>query len=160
MGIKPLHIGIALLLLEAAPAYAREVYKCVVEHGPDHRETIMSDKPCAPNAQTITVRAGAPGPADRAAAHQRLATLEQRQRIEKAIVDDKVLVGMTEDQVIKAWGRPDRKTLSDSAHGSRDQWVYYRNNRTDYVYLDDGEVSSTSSSIDVQPESRAKLMGE
>jgi len=154
-------IGVIIsLALFATTASAREVFRCQVERTPGEAVTVLSDRPCAPDAETLTVRPATPPGHVVADAAERLAAIEDAQRLRQAAEKGEVLVGMTADQVRQAWGRPDRKNLSDYAHGQRDQWVYYRHNRTDYVHLEDGRVSSVSASVDVEREQRAILMGQ
>jgi len=149
-----------ILLFAATASDAREVFRCQVERTPGETVTVLSDRPCAPGAETLTVRPATPSARQAAAASARLAGLEAAHKLRQASERGEVLVGMTADQVRQAWGRPDRKNLSDYAHGQRDQWVYYRQNRTDYVYLEDGRVSSVSASVDVERQPRAILMGQ
>lgn len=151
-------LAMIALVLAAGNADAREVYKCVTESATGEQVTVLSDRPCAPDAQTVTARASPPAPADKAAAHSRLKVMETNRRLQQAADAGKVLPGMNETLVIKAWGRPDRKNLSTTERRERDQWVYRRANRTDYVYFEDGEVTSTSANIDVQPVTRARLL--
>jgi hypothetical protein len=152
--------AIISLALLATASDAREVFRCQIERTPGETVTVLSDRPCARDAETVEVRPATPPGHQIAAASARLAGLEEEQRLRKAAKQGEVLVGMTADQVRQAWGRPDRKNLTDYADGQRDQWVYYRHNRTDYVHFNDGLVSSVSASVDVERQPRAILMGQ
>lgn|GEM_PF-6514019 len=58
----------------------------------------------------------------------------------KAIVDGKIHIGMTRDQVRAAWGRPTVINESLYSSGTHEQWVYRRTN--DYVYFENGVMTS------------------
>lgn len=51
----------------------------------------------------------------------------------------RVSVGMTDEQMRASWGAPDEINTTQSAYSHHEQWVYGTGN---YVYLDDGVVSS------------------
>lgn len=52
-----------------------------------------------------------------------------------------VLVGMTADQVLAAWGKPTDVNRTTTAVGSSEQWVYGDLDAS-YVYLDNGVVTT------------------
>jgi hypothetical protein len=52
-----------------------------------------------------------------------------------------IRIGMTADQVIASWGRPDDINRSIFATGVHEQWVYGELGGS-YVYLEDGVVTS------------------
>lgn len=56
----------------------------------------------------------------------------------QAIVNHKILVGMTPDQVRTAWGRPERINRTVIPGRVSEQWVY----GTTYLYFDDGILTS------------------
>lgn len=54
-----------------------------------------------------------------------------------------VSVGMASDAVLNAWGRPNAVNKTQMAHGTTEQWVYYRGRyKRQYVYLLNGVVTS------------------
>jgi len=57
----------------------------------------------------------------------------------RAVIDRTVVLGMTQEQVSMAWGRPGRINETVQASGVREQWVYsiYR-----YVYFHNGRVTA------------------
>lgn len=68
-----------------------------------------------------------------------------RRKISSAINQQQIMVGMTEEEVVRSWGKPSDINSSGGSHGSRDQYVYRRgNNETQYVYLKNGFVTSWS----------------
>ena len=53
---------------------------------------------------------------------------------------DRPEIGMTAEEVeATAWGKPDRKNITEAYYGTHEQWVYEGKG---YVYLDDGIVTS------------------
>lgn len=54
-----------------------------------------------------------------------------------------VSVGMVSDAVLNAWGKPNAVNKTQMAHGTTEQWVYYRGRyKRQYVYLLNGVVRS------------------
>ena len=53
-----------------------------------------------------------------------------------------ITTGMTSEQVVAAWGRPDQINSTQLTTSSHEQWVYGDH---DFVYLDDGIVTSWQS---------------
>jgi len=58
---------------------------------------------------------------------------------EAAIAAKQVLVGMTREEVERAWGKPDRVDRSSSGAGVREQWAYESGF---YVYFGNEKVTS------------------
>ncbi len=56
-----------------------------------------------------------------------------------AIVEKKVMVGMSKEQAIVAWGKPKDINTTATAGGTHEQWVY---NSGTYIYFDDGILSA------------------
>lgn len=55
-----------------------------------------------------------------------------------------VIPGMTEEQVRASMGEPNQMNLTQTKYSSRWQWVYTKNGRSKYVYLEDGVVTGTN----------------
>lgn len=73
--------------------------------------------------------------------------LERANKVNNAIALRRVLVGMDADEVIRAWGRPDKVNSTSSSSGKSEQWVYNGESfRNRYVYLDNGVVRSFQTS--------------
>lgn len=123
--MKRIILAAAMLLSVSAQA---EVYKCM-ENG----KQVFSDMPCSKDAEKLKVSPAA-GSGD-----------ESRSWVNNAIAVKEVRVGMTDKEVIRSWGKPDKINKSISKAGTNEQWVYYRGNaRSQYVYIDNGVVSSAS----------------
>ncbi len=58
---------------------------------------------------------------------------------EAAIAAKQVLVGMTREEVERAWGKPDKINQSTSGGGLREQWVFESGS---YVYFGNEKVTS------------------
>lgn len=71
----------------------------------------------------------------------------RKARIDNATYDHKVMVGMTKEQVLKSWGRPEGISRhTDSESGYSETWTYTYRGGTAYIYFKDGKVSSYSAS--------------
>lgn len=67
----------------------------------------------------------------------------QRDAIQQAISQGRIVVGMTAAQAQAAWGSPTSVNRTVTAGSTHEQWVYRREKMTtNYVYLDDGVVRS------------------
>jgi hypothetical protein len=64
-------------------------------------------------------------------------------RIEAAVVERKVMPGMTPEQVTLAWGRPRSVNQTIRASGVSEQWVY---SISGYVYFENGRVTAIQTS--------------
>jgi hypothetical protein len=60
----------------------------------------------------------------------------------EAMDQKQVMIGMTAEQVRLAWGKPERVNTTVSISRHREQWVY----GPDYIYLDEGVLSSMQTS--------------
>jgi len=59
------------------------------------------------------------------------------------ISNKEIWIGMSEEMLLDSWGRPSNKNITQSAFGKSEQWIYNRGQfRSDYVYLNDGIVST------------------
>jgi hypothetical protein len=56
----------------------------------------------------------------------------------EAILAKKVGLGMSTDDVIASWGRPDHVNTTVTAYGKHEQWVYGNT----YLYFEDGRLTS------------------
>jgi hypothetical protein len=157
---------LALFIAVAQGAHAA-VYKCEI-----NGKIEFSDRPCAPNAAPVNLDVARPNEADAARAQERARenveqadALRQREALEqeKARAESnirllelqrqgvlkelawkkKIAIGMTEDQVEKAWGKPTKINRTVSSSTVNEQWVYRRGDAyAQYVYLKNGVVTS------------------
>jgi hypothetical protein len=56
----------------------------------------------------------------------------------EAILAKKVGLGMSTDDVIASWGKPDHVNTTVTAYGKHEQWVYGNT----YLYFNDGRLTS------------------
>lgn len=110
---------LALLLLSAY--VEAEMYKCPSAGGTSYQE-----KPCAKGGQKVEVDTPSDG--------------QERAKYNQLISVGRVGVGMTQDEVIRAWGRPTKVNRTMGRSYVSEQWVYERpvmsNNQ--YLYFDNG----------------------
>jgi hypothetical protein len=62
------------------------------------------------------------------------------QRAIKAVLAEKIYLGMTPEQVRASWGEPDDINRTLSTYGTKEQWVY--RDADAYVYFRDGRVTT------------------
>jgi len=80
--------------------------------------------------------------AERQRQRERESTIKARrwpQEIERAVIERKVIPGMTADQVTMAWGPPGKVNETSRASGALQQWVYPL---TGSVSFEDGRVTA------------------
>jgi len=65
----------------------------------------------------------------------------ERLRYRNAVVSGKVLIGMTPQEVRRAWGNPDSINVSQGSYGKSEQWVYITPTDRKYIYFDNGKVT-------------------
>lgn len=83
---------------------------------------------------------------DDAAGQARLAKIKSDNAKFYAMIDGKVMRGMSDSQVQNAWGRPSKINRSVGSYGAHEQWVYDRGrNGSQYVYFENGVVISMQS---------------
>jgi hypothetical protein len=58
--------------------------------------------------------------------------------IEQTVIERKVQIGMTSEQVTMAWGKPSRINRSIGRWGEHEQWVY----GSTYLYFENGILKS------------------
>lgn len=117
-------IAISMLMILTAATVNAEVYRCK-----DGDKTVYTDKPCATGTK-IDIRKDN---IDEAAAATELAILRRQ-----------IHVGMTMDQVKRAWGPPSSINRTLTSRSIREQWVYHPFGEAhgNYVYFVDGIVTT------------------
>jgi hypothetical protein len=119
----------ALLTLAVSPAWS--VNKCTGADG----AVSYQEAPCVPGAggQKLKLQ---PVPA----------STPTEVKFANAIASGKIMIGMSAEQVRRAWGSPTKINGSTGSYGRHEQWVYDRGNfRSQYVYIQNGVVSSMQS---------------
>ncbi len=72
--------------------------------------------------------------------------LQKSAKTAVAIVAHKVLIGMSETEVRRAWGYPLRINRTPKAnYASEEVWIYERENNDVYLYFDNSLLSSLAS---------------
>lgn len=137
------HIGATaamklLLSLFAALAgipNAHAVNKCTDSAG----KVSYQEGPCPKGNEAATVRIQAAPPTD-----------PNENVYNAAAARGRVMTGMSAAQVRRSWGSPTKINRSTGSYGVHEQWVYERGGigRSQYVYLQNGVVSSIQSPAD------------
>lgn len=129
-----------------------EIYKCTDAEG----RVNLTDQPCGSGTDGAVLLGGTPqpkeGPTDEE--RKRLNAEFDRQIAEREAAKSNqyrirryhqgLVLGMSSEEVMRldGWGYPDDKNVTQTIHGTREQWIY----RTDpdneyermYLYFDDG----------------------
>ena len=160
-----LRAGIGLLVLTPALCAAQTVYKCE-ESG----KITYTDRPCSASARATEmpqlVVAAPPSASQRALAKahdERLAAGEserdrndavwlkeharardREERVHKAIVEHRVIKGMTATEVNQSLGEPDQVTSSESFGSDKETWTYVIDGQTRTINFKDKQVTTTS----------------
>ena len=82
----------------------------------------------------------------RAAQSERSRTIRAKgwsPEITKMVLAGQVQIGMTGEMVRSSWGKPTRVNTTNTARGTREQWVY---GTGQYVYLENGRVTAIQQS--------------
>lgn len=75
------------------------------------------------------------------------AAAEREQKVKQAIDQHRILIGMSSEQVIEAWGRPSRINRTVGQKYVSEQWIYeWNNGRESYIYLDNGVLRTIQDS--------------
>lgn len=136
--VKILSIFIFSFIFASNFAFAK-AYKCKIDG-----RTVYQDFPCA-NAEKVNLSgAGKDDPTSNSAlqAQLEIARAKRIEKVEAAIGNREVIVGMTADEVIQSWGSPDKINKTVTSSGLDEQWIYRRKGvgNDQYVYLENGVV--------------------
>jgi hypothetical protein len=161
-----LQIAVCLVsVLAGVPAQAQTVYKC--EEG---GKITYTDQPCSPSARParlpdlIVAAPPTRSQQELARAHEaRIARdrsardradaewlkqhgnmRDREQRVRKAILEHRVIKGMTAAEVRRSLGEPDQVASGDSFGTAKESWTYTIDGQTRTVNFKSGEVISTS----------------
>lgn len=134
-------VVVALLTGFTVPALA--VNKCTKGDG----TVVYQDGPCvAATAERVNLSgAGEAQPGSAGAQYwQRESARQTRSAaIDRAIANGQIVIGMTADEAVRAWGQPTKVNSTTTQAGRSEQWVYRRGQLgAQYVYVDAGRVRS------------------
>lgn len=111
--------------------------------------TVYQQQQCDGGKPVNTSGAGRADPNSSAAIQlQRdIANVKWRDKVNDAITRSQVMVGMTAEDVVRSWGRPEKINRTMTARVTREQWVYRRGGigNDQYVYLENGVVVTLQS---------------
>jgi Protein of unknown function (DUF2845) len=109
-------------------AYA-QAYKCIVNGA-----SVFQQQPC-----TGGTKLDVPPPPDPNSRDGRIAL---------AVAKKQVFIGMSEEEVVRSWGKPNKINRSVNARNIHEQWIYERGEigNSQYLYIEDGVVRSIQSS--------------
>ena len=131
--------GIFMLVLSGVTTAHAQSYKCTVEG-----KVLYQAEPCATGSQTVNTSGAGQADGNAAGANyykKEAARLAWKERVENAIYNKQVIVGMNEEEVVQSWGRPHKINTTVTAKGRDEQWVYRRAGGADqYLYLTNGEL--------------------
>lgn len=137
--------GLGLLALCCfAASVAAQPFKCVADG-----RTVYQQQRCDGGKQVDTSGAGKSDPNSDASIKMRndVEYIKWRDKVNQAIGMARVMVGMTSEDAVRAWGRPDKINRTLLANVVREQWVYRRAGigNDQYVYVENGVVVALQS---------------
>ncbi|HOB44476.1 MAG TPA: hypothetical protein PKH75_15135 [Bacillota bacterium] len=79
----------------------------------------------------------------RESVEQYFAQNPDREKYKDAVLSRKIMLGMNEEEVILAWGKPNDINRSVYTSGVHEQWVYRKGSYSAYyVYLENGKLTA------------------
>lgn len=136
--------GLCLCLSIQAPAIA-QAYKCTVD-----KKLVYQGTPCLTGGEQVNLSgAGKSDTTSTGATYwkKELARLDRKEKVESAVLNGKVFIGMTAEEALRSWGQPTKINQTLNGSGTSEQWVYRREGGIEgqYVYLTNGIVQSIQS---------------
>ena len=158
-------LGVCLCLVPALSGATATVYKC-----DDHGKLTYTDRPCDAGAiatelpmlniaaePTASERAlarrhderlgqaiGARDRDDAAWLKEHARSADREARVHKAIVEHRVIKGMTAEEVNQSLGTPDQVASSESFGSDKETWTYTVDGKTRTINFKDRQVTTTS----------------
>lgn len=121
------------------------INKCIDKSG----KVSYQEHPCSnsdTSSQKVNTAPAVSSGADDAAGQERLAKIKHDNAKFDAMMDGRVMRGMSQEQVRNAWGNPSKINKSIGSYGVHEQWVYERGRGgSQYIYFENGAVSSMQS---------------
>lgn len=131
----------ALTVIAFAPA-AWAINKCKTPDG----KVVYQDKPCEGAEKINLSNEGSYNPESEKYWAKQVAQREHKTRVEIAINNRRILVGMTADEARRSWGNPTKINSTIGSYGKHEQWVYSRGRaQAQYIYVENGVVTSMQS---------------
>jgi hypothetical protein len=130
-------LGVFLLSCAAAGASAQE-YECRTKEG---NTVLQYGVPCAPGMDARDPKREA---AKRRQLEREMKKEQENRERDFASMRGEVRVGMSAEQVLRAWGNPSRRSMAESAQGPADYWYWKCARQTggsNFVMLRNGKVT-------------------
>lgn len=136
--------GFCLCLCVQTPAIA-QAFKCTVDG-----KLVYQGTPCSTTGEHVNLSGAGKSDITSSSAtywKKESARLDRKEKVESAIQNRNVFVGMTAEEALQSWGKPTKINQTLSGTGSSEQWVYRRDGYIEgqYVYLTNGVVQSIQS---------------
>lgn len=136
--------GFCLCLCVQAPAIA-QAFKCTVDG-----KLVYQGTPCSTTGEQVNLSGAGKSDITSSSAtywKKESARLDRKEKVESAIQNRNVFVGMTAEETLQSWGKPTKINHTLSGTGTSEQWVYRREDGIEgqYVYLTNGVVKSIQS---------------
>jgi hypothetical protein len=133
-------VSVLVVLFFSATSHA-QINKCTVEG-----KVVYQSEPCVAGGEKVNVSGAGKADANASGANyykKEAERLAWKERVENAIYNKQVIVGMGGEEVVQSWGRPHKINTTVTAKGRDEQWVYRRAGGADqYLYLTNGELRS------------------
>lgn len=129
-------VMIAIAVTAVAAQAAAQVYQCP---GPDGQK-IFQQRPCAGGKELHVKPVPELGGTMIGGASAR--QIHQDFAVRMAAEAGQPAIGMTDEQLQQALGLPNRVNVSNYGRGPEEQRIYYRGDRTYYVYTQGGQVTA------------------
>ena len=143
---KTLVFGSFFLCLCVQSLATAQAFKCKVDG-----KSMYQDSPCAITGEQVNLSgAGKSNITSTSSLYwkKESARLDRKEKVESAIQNRNVFVGMTAEEALQSWGQPTKINQTLSGSGTSEQWVFRRDGYVEgqYVYLTNGVVRSIQSS--------------
>lgn len=124
-----------LILVIAASPHAYAINKCTDDAG----KISYQESPCKNESTATSIKIQAAPPSD-----------PQENKYNAAAARGRIMTGMSATHVRRSWGSPTKINRTTGSYGVHEQWIYDRGEigRSQYVYLQNGIVSSIQSPVD------------
>jgi hypothetical protein len=132
-------LAAAFLIVATVPAFA-QTYRCTVDGKVVYQQSRCANGVAVDTSGAGTANTTSPGAIQ---ANREVAQYKRKQRVEEAIANGQIFIGMTAAEVRQSWGNPTSINRTHTANSTSDQWVY---GSGAYAYLADGVVTAVQTS--------------